>query len=231
MASKRSLQKALAALRQAIDDSLCERSALPSNTRLEADRIVVSLQLSLEEQASADGTSQLVWVVPEGRAPSGQPGHTVTFEFKSTKITPEQTLNRPTHTARPAATPAVPRQVEVSEAELVVTMLTLLFGPPGFDSSARATVFREALEGLGEDKVAAALRDLDSKSSAEPDHAYKSVRHLMRGVIKSGPLRSVERGVEILDELLRQHRIGPVLQLIQDRWKTQQDWADNAPAK
>lgn len=219
-----SLRTALRSLRDEIHAALESNSTLPSATRAQPGRITVALHVVLEEQPTAEGTPRLSWVVAEPD-PGKPPGHMVTVEFGPDATQPLPRAGRPSlaEQLQPVTSPQ-PLPLEGSEAERIANELALLFGPPGFDSSARATVFREALEGLAEEDIATTLNALANHSPAASEGPAKRARHLVTGVIKSGPLGSFERGVTILDGILRQHRVSALLQLIEQRWKTQQDW-------
>ena len=102
--------------------------------------------------------------------------------------------------------------------------LSALFGPPGFDSSARATVFREVFRELTAPQIEALLASFSAGTIQEEDATLLNARHRLNGVLRSGPLRSVERGGAIIAEMFRCQAPERILVLIAERWKTQGEW-------
>ena len=225
-----SLKTILAALQNELETAFSGSLELRDGNRLRTDRISLSLELDFIESSDADGNLQI-----EFRAPSPDPGrkknpasagdaarrHTMTFEFRS-------------DTGSAATAPEIPRpktKKSKTEAPLVgaaydqlVTGLSRVFGPPGFDSSARATVFREILEELSkehQDAVRAALRSGTFESDERLVH---SALHRLRGLFQSGPATSPKVGAELFWAIAGQYSMPSLLQLIQEAWKEQSSW-------
>jgi len=114
----------------------------------------------------------------------------------------------------------------MTDAEKVIASLSSIFGPPGFDSSARATVFCEVFATLSEPQAAAFIASFSSGTVPDEDATLGTARHRINGVFRSGPLRSVERGSEIFAEVLSQYAIEPIVRLVEEKWKRQNDWLD-----
>ena len=153
-----------------------------------------------------DGTGQAAHAEPAGP-------HSVTVEFKvgeAGQLVP----------VTPPAVPVANRAVEVG----IVPVLTQVFGPPGFDSSARATVFRETLEGHTHEEVLAALAALRSNAPSAADPAAKHISQILRGMLHTGPMKNVTQGAELLIELLVQNPLAEVLRVAETTWKTHDDW-------
>lgn len=168
------------------------------------ERVHLSLNFTLDEA----GTQALV--------SAGGP-HSVTIEFKAGE--------RLAGTAALAASTDEAAQARPAGAQdEIVSALSQVFGAPGFDSSARATVFREALEGLSREQALAALAAAAASSSASHSEPMRTVAHRLRGVIQSGPSKTLERGGGILRDVLTRHSFEEVLRVAETEWKTQEKW-------
>lgn len=165
------------------------------------------IQLTLTFALDADGTTNT--------SPGGP--HSVTVEFK--------TGNRSPGAAGSPAPPSVSAALPVTDAAgEIVSTLSQVFGTPGFDSSARATVFREALDGMSRKQALAVLAAVTSSPSASTDDATRMTAHLLRGVIQSGPTKELDRGVSTLRKVLARHSLAEVLRAVEGGWKTQEAW-------
>lgn len=164
-------------------------------------------QLTLAFSLNADGTTD---------ASSGGP-HSVTVHFTASDLSNRPAVSAPP-LARAAANPASGASGEV------VTALTQVFGPPGFDSSARASVFSEALVGLSDEQVLAVLAAVTAPVASTTDASTRMAAHLLRGVIQSGPTKVVAPGVDTLRELFSHHALAEVLRVAKAEWKTQTEW-------
>ncbi len=198
----------------ALDDG----QALPSGCRWEAQRVLATVDFAVVSTPGDIGELSPRFVVAGG----GTGGHSLQIEFA---------VGRSPLREVPDCTPAVPVAVAVptpvrplsdADAEAAVGVLSGLFGAPGFDSSARATVFREALEPLSEpalERLIGSLGEAAETGDPEVDRA----KHLIRRVLASGP-GPVKEGSACLQALFRQHAPGELVGLVADRWKTQLDW-------
>ena len=111
-------------------------------------------------------------------------------------------------------------------ADDLTTTLAQLFGPPGFDSSARATVFRETLAGCAQADALTALAALRAGASPPAEERLKATSQILRGLFQSGPTKPVARAAELCAELLTRHTLADVLRVAETAWKTQDDWLD-----
>ena len=114
----------------------------------------------------------------------------------------------------------------VTEENKLVPALARVFGEPGFDSSARATVFRETLEGMSDAQAQEVLAALTSPLADIPEEPTCRAVHILRGVILSGPTKQIERGALVLRSAISGRALGEVLREVAATWKTQDDWLD-----
>lgn len=225
------LAHVIVALRQEIEQALATGHPLPDGTHLQADRVVVSLQVRVRETDSAEASESLQFeVIPAGAKSTTTTGiHTVTVEFKAgvgaSPATPPASAQ--TQLMMPTDSATLP-ELHSKADENIVKALSTVLGAPGFDSSARATVLREALIELSAEQIHAVVRSLYDTPLPENDTQARRARHLILGVLKSGPLHSIEGGGEILMNVFTQHDPASVLQIIATRWKDQDAWLNEA---
>lgn len=167
-------------------------------------RVHLSLIFTLDEA----GTQALA---------SAKGPHSVTIEFTAGE--------RPAGAEAPAAsTDEAAQDRPTSAQDEIISALSQVFGAPGFDSSARATVFREALEGLSREQALAALAAAAASPAASRPEPMRTAAHRLRGVIQSGPSKTLERGGGILRDVLTCHPLELVLRVAEAEWKTQEKW-------
>jgi hypothetical protein len=210
------LKNVISALRRQIIDALEMDRDLPGLTRLEAERVVVSLSFTHEQ--AQDGTLQFSCI---GSGPAAG-NHNLTIEFR---LTPTATgaENSPASNTSTASAPPHPAGFDSAQARKATDSLASIFGAPGFDSSARATVFREALAGVSDDQARAIIDSLRGLPTPGITPAAARARHLINRLIASGHAGPT-RGREILAEILYQHSVQSVIRLVRDQWKTQEEW-------
>lgn len=178
-----------------------------SATRRAADGLpLIPERIRLTLNFALDATSQAAHAEPDGP-------HSVTVEFKVGEAGQLPSVPSP-------AAPVADRLTETG----IVPVLTLVFGAPGFDSSARATVFRELLAGQTHDEVLAALAALGSHATPPKDDVTRRTSQVLRGIIHSGPTKNVAQGAELLTGLLIEHPLAEVLRVAETAWKTHDDW-------
>lgn len=169
-------------------------------TTLAVERIRITLNFALE-----DG-GQMAHAEPEGR-------HSVTVEFKVGEA----------GTLLPVREGAAPKGPAPAEGEIIPT-LSQVFGAPGFDSSARATVFRETFAERSHEQACAVVAALGSGAPLAGEEAVKFAAQMLRGIIQSGPTKTAARGAELLQAVLSRHPLPEVLRVVEVVWKTQDDW-------
>jgi len=113
-------------------------------------------------------------------------------------------------------------------------LLERMFGPPGFDNAARASVFCEVVEGLDASQVGALIEAFETDPAEVPqvrpaDAAVATARIRLVRLLRMGP--SGFRGaVDAMLQVLKQQPAPLVLKTIRERWKTQDEWIDtNVP--
>ncbi len=144
--------------------------------------------------------------------------HSVTVEFKVGEAGQWQ----------PVAAPAVP-VASLPAVNGIIPTLTKVFGAPGFDSSARATVFRETLAERSHEEVVAVLVALRPTATPPTDEGLRRASQVLRGIIQSGPTKNVAQGAETLIALLVEHPLAEVLRVAETTWKTHDDWLGIKP--
>lgn len=105
---------------------------------------------------------------------------------------------------------------ETVETE-VLGDLDAVFGPPGFDSGARATVFREIAADVGEHGLGRVLELLQRGQTSE-DADHERARHGLARLLDRGPSGSRD-GARILGRLLGRHGLERVLERVGARWR------------
>jgi hypothetical protein len=210
-----SIGNALQKLKREILEGLSAGPGAVPGLRLIPERVTLSISMHLRQPA--DGGNPDGEFVP---APAGTDGeHRVTVEFKV----------EPSEEGAPVLTRAEsetsPRKV-VSEADeaLIVKSLSEVFGTPGFDSSARATVFREALENLDDPSRKAVLRDLSSEKAPSDRPEQAQARHLILRLARSGP-SGEKRSREVLEQLSKKYSGEEVIRVANIHWRDQSIWA------
>ena len=205
------LANVLEIIRREIASALADNKPLPSETRLEADRVIVSLRVAIVEK---DQKSE-VRVITGSREPSGAETHTITVEFAV----------RGGALAAGAGQGGGLAQMEAESASAtgIVNTFMAIFGVPGFDSSARATVFREALGGLPDEQARVLIGSLGG-TLKESDERLKSGREMILRLLGRGP-SGLERSAEVLKEMFERHSTSFLLRIIEETWKTPDAWA------
>lgn len=95
--------------------------------------------------------------------------------------------------------------------------LDQVFGPPGFDSAARATVFRETADALDVAGLKQVLALLESGKVSE-DGTLDRARHAMERLLERGPV-GVRDGARRLARLFERQDAMQLLDVIGSRWR------------
>lgn len=233
----RPLKDVIASLRREIELGLQDSDRPPrEGVRIEANRVTVQLAVAVSESRSAKAEGGLAFQIESpshnGAIKSPSPV-TVTLEFQiigSSVVAPAGPMQGMTaaheHKSKPPASGPQPLPVERRSA--VIEILSKVFGPPGFDSSARSTVFCETLADLSEEEVLTVIASLDDAPRPGLVPVIKHARHLLTGILRSGPLRSARAGGELLAEMFLEFETGSLVRLIRETWKTQEHWLGNS---
>jgi hypothetical protein len=213
------LKDALAQLRRDLTDALAADVAAPTPWRLEPDRATLELNVVLDSGA---------WRVVEAAdvVANLDSAHRVTVEFSIVDSAgldggSEELLHDP------SVEVPFPTPLPENDPGSLVSRLSQVFGAPGFDSSARATVFREALEGLSLTDIQAAIASAGLASADEANGAVRRAAHLIGRLIQRGPAGK-DRSREILVDLFSQIDSAAIIELVERFWKTQDEWIDRS---
>jgi hypothetical protein len=147
-------------------------------------------------------------------------GHRITLEFNAESSVPAVRKTG----ARVETQTAASTRIDPTEAPQVVQTLASIFGAPGFDSSARAAVFRDALADLSEPQAEIVIKSFSGTPVPEKEQAARRARGLIVKILRTGPLKSDEEGGEILAGLFGRYKLPAILNLIGREWKTQDNW-------
>ncbi len=221
-----SLDKVIATLLENVDAALEKNAAANPRSHFEAERVILSLDVSLLEHAAPDGSVQVSFEVASAEPLQVErKTHRLTFEFRSAPASPGEDAESPSkRQGRPNVVQPISHRLNADEEEQASKALASVFGAPGFDSSARATVFREIFAELNEPQAEALIASFSSGTIPGQDARLLTARHRINGILRSGPLRSPERGGEILAAIFSRYAGAALLVLIKGKWKTQQDW-------
>jgi hypothetical protein len=214
------LAQIIAALQVELNSALPQKLSLPGGIQMQPDRVVVGLQFETRE--AQDGRVEFLWA-PQQLTGNGTPEkamHSLSLEFRAVADAGGGAMNWQ-QSNNPAITPA--RKRNSTGEEQIKEALSLIFGPPGFDSSARATVFREAFDELSAEQSELVIESL-SGAAPENDPAVKRARGLLLKLLKSAPLEDLEQVKVVLTNVLVQNPLDSVLSLVAREWKTQEDW-------
>jgi hypothetical protein len=213
-----SVEQTVRALRREILAALADDAPLPGGVSLVADR--VSVALGLQFPAAADDRRDGLVVATDPSACL----HHLTLEFKLQPVALPGPLAAGAVADAPGVSAVPPTLPPVTAESESVAALSEVFGAPGFDSSARATVFREALEELGEAQRGAVLASLGSPAPEGEEPALGRARQLVLRLAGSGPA-GPKRGPELLRQLAGRVPAAVLIRLAAERWRTQSEWA------
>ena len=213
-----SVETAIRELRQAALAALVEGTALPPGVTCVAERLTLSLAVRFHP-SDDDGESGRCDVA-SGEA-SDAPHH-LTLEFR---LGPPMATEASARSNQAIETP--PSVGKFPPDTSAVDVLSEILGAPGFDSSARATVFRETLEELGEVQRRQVLASLESPASDSEDAQITQARHRIYRLSGTGPAGK-DRGPKLLRELAARLSAESLIQLAKTHWRTPSEWATEA---
>ncbi len=137
------------------------------------------------------------WGVATGPTP-----HVLTFEFEPA----------------PAPDPVLePSGWSAADQEAVACRLDGVFGPPGFDSAARATVFRETVSALDPDQLPVLWDGLEGVVTVSDTGLARAV-HSVQRLLERGGIE-VGTGARMLRGIFLRHPAEAVLELVDRRWR------------
>lgn len=230
----RHLREVISALRQEILEGLADPGSAAFAARFSTHRVTVSLRFAIRSKLGEDGRVSFGFPVADllpGVETAGDPAvtepcHTVTFEFAplgSRNDSAPRESSSLDHTA--AASP--PSQTG-AETDAVASELAAVLGKPGFDSAARAMVFREVASDLSDAEMRAILHSLQEVPVplGESHARLKQARHKMGGVLRTGPMKPASQGASVLLRVLGRTSLQSIVRLIEERWKSQEFWLE-----
>lgn len=213
-----SVETAIRELRRAALAALAEGTSLPPGVACVAERLTLSLAVRFP-LAEADRESGRCDVA-SGEADGAL--HRLTLEFR---LGPPTAAEAAVHSTNTIETRALEGKLPPDVS--AVGVLSDILGAPGFDSSARATVFRETLEELGEGQRRQVLASLGSPASDSEDPPVTQARHRIYRLSGTGPAGK-DRGPKLLRELAARHSAESLIQLAKTHWRTPSEWATEA---
>jgi len=216
------LEHAIRELRREVLAGLENGGPLPSNVVCTADRVTLSIAVHLDPENGSGELARFSVATERTNAL-----HRVDIEFKVTPVAPAPlSAAQPGYSQSPPSLPDHKTET-LSAPTSLLAALSEVFGAPGFDSSARATVFRDVLEELDGEQQRHVLLSLELP--AEPGEAMliTLARHRMLRLACSGPAKA-ERGPAVLRELVLREPIDTLVQHAAVHWRTPSEWAEDA---
>ncbi len=235
------LKEAIAAFQSEIAAALGPIPAPSSGPSWALERVALDLAVTLIESKSGDPTGRPaieVLVVSSGQRDAGpaelpegegRGPHRLTIEFslqataasgaaRQNPIIGSTPLDAESTPARTVAVETVPRE------DSTRLLLTELLGPPGFYSSARAAVLSDALRDRTSEQARAVAAAINRPAKEVADEPVRHSRHLIRGIVQTGPLKSPERAEQLLSKLIEWWAIPELLQFIAIHWRPEDHW-------
>ncbi len=213
------LKDVLDAFQRQLDAAAAHPAALG---KLRPTHATLDLQVAVEQLSHTAPVSITVLGRTGGADAQTAGGHRLKIEFTIEGA------------AQPAAEIAAERiSPTTTEATGLLPSLTAMFGAPGFDNAARASVFCEVVGELAPPQVAALIEAFREDEAEVPvnspaDPAVARARTRVGRLLKLGP-SGFAGGVAAMLRVFQQDAPAPVLAAIRAHWKTQGDWIDAAP--
>lgn len=212
-----SVETAIRELRRAALTALAEGTSLPPGVTCVAERLTLCLAVRFHP-SDDDRESGRYDVASDTDGAL----HRLTLEFR---LGPPTAAEAAVHSTDTIETHAFGGKLPTDVS--AVAVLSDILGAPGFDSSARATVFRETLEELGEVQRRQVLASLGSSASDSEDPPVTQARHRIHRLSGTGPAGK-DRGPILLRELAARHSAESLIQLAKTHWRTPSEWATEA---
>ncbi|MEI6712412.1 MAG: hypothetical protein WCO60_01580 [Verrucomicrobiota bacterium] len=214
------IEQTIRELKRAIFAGLRDEARDSQLTSYTAKRITLSLALTIEPTTatgedvrftvSANPTAADHRINLEFEIPGEEVTHSATIQKE--QIQPEQSSVR---LEEPETAP---------ESPTVFAALSEIFGAPGFDSSARATVFREVLEELPPLERQEVLLSLENPATPDEEAAITDARHRILRLAESGPAKK-GHGPALLRRLAKCEPVQSLMLQAAVHWRTPSDWA------
>ena len=215
-----SLAKILSALQREISVASQKRATWGNGEELRATKVVLSLEFEIKEAANGEISFSFSRPKTTSNGVTSAPCQKLVLELEPSSGQPlaKSALRKTQKSAQPE------QEFESHQAIELTGDLSALFGPPGFDSSARAMVFREAFSELSEEQTRMVIESFSGSPLPETETTAKRARSLVAKIFKSGPAKSEAKGAELLTEIYARYPMQIILRIIEQEWKTQQNW-------
>ncbi len=214
---------------------------LSSGQTWSVERVVLELAVALTDSRpdhSSGSPSLEVVVIPSEKLGALRAGtaedeargvHRLTIELSLRRSAVAGTANLEAGGAPPSpAVESVPMRAggveTASREDSTRLLLTELLGPPGFYSSARAAVLGDALRDRTPAQARAVALALNRRAQEIEDEPVRQSRHLIRGIIQTGPLKSNERAEQLLLKLIEWWPIPELLRFVATHWRPEDHW-------
>jgi hypothetical protein len=218
-----SLKHVIVALRRELEEALASKQPTPQSGTLVADRAVVTLQFQVNGMETSKANA-VTFSVPQNKSNEASAVNSVSIEFKFSSSLSGSGLLPPAGAESSGEVAISPVSSDENGAlDKITEQLSEVFGRPGFDSSARADVFREALEPLTDAQLKLLLKGLQEKGAAVEDEVVKRALSLLHRVCHSGPSGAV-KGKNILAVTFQNYPMKVIVAQVKSVWKSQQDW-------
>jgi len=213
------LQQVLQQIRQEIESGLAHRP--PASGGLELVAETATLRLTLETDSGPEGTAPAPVRVRLARTQPSDPTphHTLTLQFRLQPTgTPSPVPGLPNGQVPSPGTPA-------DADETLATACESIFGPPGFDNSARAEVFCEWASTLPPGELQRLLElALHPPSGPIPSRDAAGLTRLRR-LLDASPAGPAAAAQSFLDLLRRHpHELDHLLRRVAERWRFGTHW-------
>jgi hypothetical protein len=206
------LENALRELRREVLASLSKAPLLPGEPLCTVERITLSLAVELQESEERGQAGRFIVAAAPNMA-----HHRVSVEFVTEAGFP------PPQPPPLLAQAPVEAAVEVQDLS-AFSVLSEVFGAPGFDSSARASVFRDVLEELSPELQHRVLVTLESPADSGEEATLSEARRRISRLAGSGP-SGAGRGPALLRELAERESVQTLVLLAAIHWRTPSEWA------
>lgn len=236
----RPLKDVIVALRHELEAALQANQDLPFRNQLEADRIILTMELAVSEETGTSGQAGLSFgvvvadvnaSVEANRKRERTKTHTLTIEFKPRVVQPT-----PPGTTKPFAQRVIeagPGESVDREAEAErVKLFAMVFGAPGgFYSHNRAEVFIAAVESLTDHGFGLLLAALEGQPAPEDETDVALAYGQIANILRSGPAASVTKGGELLREALAGIERPELKRLIETTFRNEGLSSDLSPSE
>lgn len=219
-----------AAIQTLRDEIAAALTAPKANLPWEPHRITLTLGL-VHEEGTSPGTAR--WRLCR---PGESAAHSVSVDLhpKSSLAAGNPSAPPATPASAGSTPPAATSETSVlfkadlaepesDPAEQIFRQCVEVFGPPGFDNSARAEVFSECLADVTLADTATVLEWCRTGARPPAGHPLQLKYGLLHRVLHSAPAGET-KAAEILQTLLQQRSWNELVELLRERWRFGTHW-------